>query len=124
MPPPQPAPTPPPTLYILYNAHSTLLGKLSYTCRKLTAAADADPACAACDITHGGLHLNESETWKAAKSRITWEKGGEGVKEGVIRQLHIDEVGRGEGDVSGSVPLRYVFVRYFRSPYCLFLSFV
>jgi hypothetical protein len=62
--------------------------------------------------------------WKAAKSRITWEKGGEGVKEGVIRQLHIDEVGRGEGDVSGSVPLRYVFVRYFRPPYCLFLSFV
>jgi len=79
---------PPPTLYILYNANATLLGKLDYTRRKLTASNCDDPACAACDITHGGLRLNESEAWKRAKSRIVFQ----GAEEGVIRQLHRDEI--------------------------------
>lgn len=74
----------PPTLYILYNASSTLLGKLNYTYRKLTAPKCA-PACAACDITHGGLHLDETAAWKEAKAEM-----GNGVE---VKQLHRDEVG-------------------------------
>jgi len=74
---------PQPTLYIIYNANATLLGKLSYTCRKLTSSSAEDPACAACDITHGGLRLNESEAWGRAKRRIIDVK---------VEQLHIDEI--------------------------------
>lgn len=71
------------TLYILYNANASIMGKLNYTCRKLLSSSTEDPACAACDITHGGLHLNESEAWTQAKRRVS------GVE---IKQLHRDEL--------------------------------
>ena len=76
----------PTTLYILYNANSTLLGKLSYSYRKITCSKSDDPACAACDITHGGLHLDETAAWKAAKADLT--KSGDLE----IKQLHRDEL--------------------------------
>ena len=75
----------PSTLYILYNADASILGKLHYGYRKLTAPKDK-PACAACDITHGGLHLDETAAWKEAKAEIT--KGG-GVE---VKQMHRDEM--------------------------------
>ena len=75
----------PPTLYILYNANSSLLGKLHYGYRKLTAPKDK-PACSACDITHGGLHRDETPGWKEVKAEIT--KSGD-VE---VKQLHRDEM--------------------------------
>jgi hypothetical protein len=80
---------PPPTLYILYNADASVLGKLNYSYRKLTAPKDK-PACSACDITHGGLRLDETEKWKEVKGQIEREGGW------VVKQMHRDEVG---GDV-------------------------
>jgi hypothetical protein len=68
-------------IYILYNAKASLFGKLNYACRKISAPADQS-ACAACDLTHGGLRLNESEEWKATKQKIPAQ----------IKQLHIDEL--------------------------------
>lgn len=76
----------PPTLYILYNADASLMGKLSYGYRKLTTKKDCTPACAACDITHGGLHLDETAQWKEAKKEIV----GSGVV-GEVKQWHRDE---------------------------------
>ena len=84
------------TLYILYNANASIIGKLNYGFRKLTAGKDAPPACAACDITHGGLHLDETDDWQRAKEELLRQKGGtEGRVE--LKQLHRDEV---SGDVS------------------------
>ncbi|KAK5168439.1 uncharacterized protein LTR77_007009 [Saxophila tyrrhenica] len=71
-----------PTIYILYNAKASVLGKLGYAYRKINTSADCDSACAACDLTHGGLRLNESTQWKEAKARINAN----------IEQLHQDEV--------------------------------
>ncbi len=70
------------SIYILYNAKASLLGKLNYVCRKITAGSE-DSACAACDLTHGGLKLDESAEWKQTKKQI----GGASVK-----QLHKDEL--------------------------------
>ena len=75
----------PSTLYIIYNANGSILGKLHYGYRKLTAPKDK-PVCAACDITHGGLHLDETAAWKEAKAEIT--KSGD-VE---VKQLHRDEM--------------------------------
>jgi hypothetical protein len=73
----------PPTLYIIYNASSTLLGKLSYVRRKCTSS-NSDPACAACELTHGpSLSLTESAEWRKAKQRI------KGV---AVKQVHTDEM--------------------------------
>lgn len=84
------------TLYILYNANSTLLGKLHYGYRKLRPSnTHSNPACAACDITHGGLTLSESPKWLESKEEI--ERAGN-LK---VMQLHRDEVGGlrgGDGD--------------------------
>jgi hypothetical protein len=71
------------TIYILYNANGSLLGKLNYVCRKITTSSSDDSACAACDLTHGGLKVDESAEWKQTKQRI----GGATVK-----QLHRDEL--------------------------------
>ncbi|KAI4113248.1 MAG: hypothetical protein LQ345_005732 [Seirophora villosa] len=64
------------------------MGKLSYGYRKLTAKdPDNKPACAACDITHGGLHLEETAQWKAAKAEV--------VRSGAVadvKQFHRDEL--------------------------------
>ena len=76
----------PTTLYILYNANASVMGKLNYGYRKLTAPKD-QPACAACDITHGGLHLDETAEWKKVKEEIA----GSGSVE--LKQLHRDEMG-------------------------------
>lgn len=74
------------TLYVLYNANGTAFGKLSYGYKKLTSASDK-PICAACEITHGGLRLDENEGWKAAKAQIQKEGDME------VKQLHRDELG-------------------------------
>lgn len=79
----------PPTLYILYNADASLMGKLTYGYRKMTSPEDK-PACAACDITHGGLHLDETPAWKEAKAEINRD-------EVELKQLHRDEL---SGEVS------------------------
>ena len=83
------------TLFILYNADASILGKLNYSYRKLTAPKDCGPACAACDITHGGLHLDETGEWKEVKRQVSARSvGGGGVE---VKQLHRDELG---GEVS------------------------
>jgi hypothetical protein len=68
-------------IFVLYNAKASLLGKLSYGYRKLCAPKDDSP-CAACDLTHGGLKLQESEEWKTTKQKIP----------ATVEQRHIDEL--------------------------------
>lgn len=58
------------TLYILYNADASMMGKLQYGYRKMSSKKDNEPECAACDITHGGLSLKESPSWIQAKKEI------------------------------------------------------
>ena len=76
-----------PTLYILYNADASVMGKLAYGYRKLITKDKDKPACAACDITHGGLHLDETAQWKDAKRDIV---NANVVKE--VKQFHRDEL--------------------------------
>lgn len=102
----------PRTLYILYNADASLLGKLTYSYRKLTAPKD-QPACAACDITHGGLHLDETAEWRDAKVEIARE-----AEDVALRQLHRDQMG---GEVCMLVILFALFGLRF---YALAYSFV
>lgn len=73
-----------PTLYIIYNAKSTILGKLNYVYRKVTCPdPSVNPACAACELTHGpSLSLKESSEWKETKARISNTN---------IVQVHLDE---------------------------------
>lgn len=60
------------TLHIVYNADSTIMGKLRYGYSKWQSKpSDSEPTCAACDITHGGLSLSETKAWKQAKEEIT-----------------------------------------------------
>ncbi|KAI4101446.1 MAG: hypothetical protein L6R37_004921 [Teloschistes peruensis] len=95
----------PPTLYILYNADASVMGKLSYSYRKLTSRDPDKPACAACDITHGGLHLDETSQWKTAKAEIV---GSGAVKE--VKQLHRDELDKETKSFVQSQSLRYPMV--------------
>lgn len=75
------------TLYIIYNADSTAMGKLRYGFRKLSSKPSDQPACAACDITHGRtLSLTESPAWVAARQEI---EARAGVK---VVQWHRNEV--------------------------------
>lgn len=62
-----------PTIYIVYNAKSTLLGKMSYVYRKTTCPDPGmNPACAACELTHGpSLSLHESSQWQQTKACIS-----------------------------------------------------
>ena len=69
------------TIFILYNAKASILGKLTYGYRKVCAKPD-NPTCSACELTHGGLSLTESAEWKQAKSKIPAE----------VKQLHQDEL--------------------------------
>ena len=78
-------------IYILYNGNGSTGGKLKYAYRKLTAAPDQSP-CSACDLTHGGLRLTESQEWTSTKSQICAE----------VKQLHRDEL---DQEVE-SLPLR------------------
>lgn len=76
-----------PTIYILYNADASIMGKLSYGYKKLTNKDQDKPTCAACDITHGGLSLDETSQWKTAKAEL--------VESGAVRQVkqfHRDEL--------------------------------
>ncbi|KAJ2901740.1 hypothetical protein MKZ38_001412 [Zalerion maritima] len=77
-----------PTLYILYNADASVLGKLKYGYRKISCPKDAPPECAACDITHGGLSLKETPAWLEARRQL------EGPEEKGVRvvQWHRDEM--------------------------------
>lgn len=69
-------------IYIIYNANGSILGKVQYAYAKLTCPKDAESPCAACDLTHGGLKLHESDEWKATKKQIP----------AMVRQLHLDEL--------------------------------
>ncbi|KAL8918389.1 MAG: hypothetical protein Q9172_005448 [Xanthocarpia lactea] len=95
------------TLYILYNADASLIGKLNYGFRKLTASSKDKPACAACDITHGGLHLDETVEWKKVKEGLIAGDGGKGVE---LKQLHRDEVGGEVREYVESNKYRYPMV--------------
>lgn len=87
------------TLYVLYNANGNAFGKLSYGYKKLTSSSDK-PLCAACDLTHGGLRLEENEAWKNAKTQIEKEGGLE------VKQLHRDELG------AEASPLSFLQIRW------------
>lgn len=72
-----------PILYIVYNAKSTILGKLDYAYRKTTNSDSDKPACAACELTHGPtLSLKESSEWIATKARL---------QNATLKQVHLDE---------------------------------
>lgn len=73
-------------LYILYNADGTAMGKMMYGYRKMTSGSNCTPVCGACEITHGGLRLDENDEWKAAKDQIRTESG---LK---VEQLHRNEL--------------------------------
>lgn len=91
-------------LLIIYNADSTIRGKLNYAYRKLSPSSNnQDPACAACDITHGGLSLKEVPGWTKTKNDIE----AEGLQ---VVQWHRDEI---EPDVKtwiGEQKIRYPVV--------------
>ncbi|KAF1832029.1 hypothetical protein BDW02DRAFT_632354 [Decorospora gaudefroyi] len=74
------------TLYVLYNADASVMGKLKYGYRKICHSSEENPACAACDITHGGLSLKETPAWVEAKKEIEAESGYKVV------QWHRDEL--------------------------------
>jgi hypothetical protein len=73
-------------LYLIYNADGSIVGKIGYGYRKITQAKGHEPICAACDITHGGLSLNETPAWSAAKKEI------ESLSNLKVVQLHKDEL--------------------------------
>lgn len=73
-------------LYVLYNADGSVMGKLRYGYRKVTCPEDSEQVCPACDITHGGLSLNETPSWTAAKAEV---ESCAGVK---VIQWHRDEL--------------------------------
>ncbi|KAK3725909.1 hypothetical protein LTR37_000057 [Vermiconidia calcicola] len=72
-------------LIIIYNADSTVRGKLNYAFRKLSSNSSDNPACAACDLTHGGLSLSEAPGWTMVKSEIESQQWK-------VTQWHRDEV--------------------------------
>ena len=74
------------TLYVLYNADASVMGKLRYGYRKITCPKEGESECAACDITHGGLSLKETPAWAAAKKEI---QDTSGMK---VVQWHRDEL--------------------------------
>jgi len=81
------------TIFILYNARASILGKLDYARRKLTASAGAS-ACSACDLTHGGLRLEESAAWQETKKQIN----------APVKQLHQDELTPEVSEIRGICP--------------------
>jgi hypothetical protein len=70
------------TIYILYNANGSILGKVKYGYEKICAPKDGPSPCAACDLTHGGLRLSESEEWKRTEAQIPAK----------VTKLHLDEL--------------------------------
>ncbi len=63
------------------------MGKLNYGYRKLTAPKD-QPACVVCDITHGGMHFDETAAPKEAKAKMAQGSHAQ------MHQLHWHEDGR------------------------------
>lgn len=74
-----------PQIIIIYNADSTIRGKINYVYRKISSSSEENPACAACDLTHGGLSLKEVPGWVKTKQEIE-SKGYE------VIQWHRDEI--------------------------------
>ncbi|KAF2678474.1 hypothetical protein K458DRAFT_491279 [Lentithecium fluviatile CBS 122367] len=89
------------TLYILYNADASVMGKLKYGYRKICKSSEENPACAACDITHGGLSLQETPAWMNAKKQIEAESGSKVV------QWHRDELSSEMKEFVTSKQVRY-----------------
>ena len=69
-------------IYVLYNANGSILGKVKYGYEKICAPKDGPSPCAACDLTHGGLRLSESELWKQTEKQIPAK----------VVKLHLDEL--------------------------------
>ena len=69
-------------IYVLYNANGSILGKVKYGYEKLTCDKNGPSPCAACDLTHGGLKLSESEDWKRTEKKIPAK----------VIKLHLDEL--------------------------------
>jgi hypothetical protein len=78
-----------PTLYIVYNATSTVLGKVNYAYHKKTCPdPSSNPACAACELTHGpSLSLTESSQWKTTKAHIKQANIAEVQKDELLAPL-------------------------------------
>ncbi|KAL8848484.1 MAG: hypothetical protein Q9221_006486 [Calogaya cf. arnoldii] len=93
------------TLYILYNADASVMGKLTYGYKKLTNKDKDKPTCAACDITHGGLSLDETSQWKAAKKELL-ETGA--LKD--VKQFHRDELDQETKEFVQSQGLKFPMV--------------
>ena len=74
-----------PQLIIIYNADSTVRGKLNYAYKKLSSSSKEEPICGACEITHGGLSLKEVPGWIKTKQDIE-AKGFD------VIQWHRDEI--------------------------------
>jgi len=86
------------TLYIIYNANGSVLGKAQYAFKKLSSSASDSP-CSACDLTHNGLNLTETRQWSSTKERI-------GAK---VYQLHRDEL---DDDVSTTFSFQFYFFSF------------
>ena len=86
-----------PILYILYNANASALGKAQYAFKKLTASKSEESPCSACDLTHGGLRLNEMKEWTTAKQRIHAR----------VEQLHRDEASQEIKDFMAKTETKY-----------------
>src|SRR2546423_4640288 len=69
-------------IYILYNANGSVFGKVKYAYEKLTCDKNGPSPCAACDLTHGGLKLSESDDWKRTEKKIP----------AIVKKLHLDEL--------------------------------
>lgn len=76
----------PRTLYIVYNANGSVMGKITYAYRKLNCDKDSASPCAACDITHGGLSLKETPEWVQTKAEIQKSLNLQ------VKQQHQDEL--------------------------------
>ena len=69
-------------IYILYNANGSILGKVKYGYEKITCDKNGPSPCAACDLTHGGLKLSESDEWRRVEKQIPAK----------VIKLHLDEL--------------------------------
>jgi hypothetical protein len=69
-------------IYVIYNNSTSLLGKIGYGFRRMSATAESGSACAASDLTHGGDTDNETAEWKETKKNIP----------ATIYQLHYDKI--------------------------------
>lgn len=90
-------------IIVIYNADSSIRGKITYAYRKLSSSSAKNPACAACDITHGGLSLSEVPGWKKTKTALQ-DQGW------TVLQWHRDEVETSVKQWTQDQGLRYPLV--------------